>query len=661
MTFLCHSSSPPSPILSLFGGFYDPGLATVRPRWFNDFYVFDVVREVWAYSHRPSPLAVGRVPTERSSTIFVVGSGRQEAYVLGGFSRLVSGSKRALAVTNDASSSAANQLPEARIHTDTWKTTNLPELLDRVLYGKGEETEIRWERVSMRGRKKCGVSSAVVRNDKEGDEVGNGKAITVLAFGGVDDVMENGHEVRSTFYDDLEIVDVTKGRWSVASVGESGNVQAEEDLGDRGWSMNKLKIALGQVTGGSIETEINKNNVATCTLNSENKMQVLPEGESSDEDEEEKQEEKGEEEEENEVTSCGSPLAEGESSGEEEEEKKEETDESVSDAEVEEKEIENDRDDEKYKPKKPSLSASFPTSVPTSLSDAPLPRYHAHILLCARTLYLYGGVLEVGDREVTLDDLWAVDCTSSSPLWMEWGQWRCLYPGTAHVQEWNGSDDDGDTTSSYASAIADDGDGKDGSEEENDNGIAEAGGNKYSMLRKMERGALQEERRALEDQLLPSPGGVSGDPGLIPRPGETLSDFYSRTSRHWIMRVATAPSSNVNMYQENKESEKVDGISSSQKEIKRLAFVLAKERYEPFMPVLERLSEIEGEEKRIEEDREERRERKKKEKKKSKDKKKMMEKEMEEGADDRIAFFLHKIRCELNDSYPLINFKLKTL
>lgn len=50
-------------------------------------------------------------------------------------------------------------------------------------------------------------------------------------------------------------------------------------------------------------------------------------------------------------------------------------------------------------------------------------------------LYLYGGVFEDGDREYCLDDAWCLDLNRRE-------EWRCLLPGTMHLQVWKGDDDD---------------------------------------------------------------------------------------------------------------------------------------------------------------------------------------------------------------------------
>ncbi|VDQ08987.1 unnamed protein product [Trichobilharzia regenti] len=57
----------------------------------------------------------------------------------------------------------------------------------------------------------------------------------------------------------------------------------------------------------------------------------------------------------------------------------------------------------------------------------PSPRASAGLALVGSNLYLYGGVFEVGDRKVTLDDFYKLDV--NHPI-----SWECLYPGSQETQ-----------------------------------------------------------------------------------------------------------------------------------------------------------------------------------------------------------------------------------
>lgn len=55
------------------------------------------------------------------------------------------------------------------------------------------------------------------------------------------------------------------------------------------------------------------------------------------------------------------------------------------------------------------------------------PRSSAGMALLGSILYLYGGVFEVGDRKITLDDFYCLDL--SQPI-----SWKCLFSGTQDNQ-----------------------------------------------------------------------------------------------------------------------------------------------------------------------------------------------------------------------------------
>lgn len=46
---------------------------------------------------------------------------------------------------------------------------------------------------------------------------------------------------------------------------------------------------------------------------------------------------------------------------------------------------------------------------PVYRGDAPLPRLHGHLIVRGNSLMLYGGLIELDDKEVTLDDCWTLN------------------------------------------------------------------------------------------------------------------------------------------------------------------------------------------------------------------------------------------------------------
>ena len=66
----------------------------------------------------------------------------------------------------------------------------------------------------------------------------------------------------------------------------------------------------------------------------------------------------------------------------------------------------------------------------------PSPRINPSLIVRGNTLYLYGGVTELGDIEVTLDDCWSIDLSKRD-------MWRKVLGGTMHTLVWKGEDGEG--------------------------------------------------------------------------------------------------------------------------------------------------------------------------------------------------------------------------
>lgn len=82
-------------------------------------------------------------------------------------------------------------------------------------------------------------------------------------------------------------------------------------------------------------------------------------------------------------------------------------------------------------------------------------------LFRGNTLYIYGGVTELGDIEVTLDDCWSLDLNKRDT-------WKKVLTGSMHNLVWKGVDDD-DANSHYSSMNEDsDSDDDDDDDSEDD-------------------------------------------------------------------------------------------------------------------------------------------------------------------------------------------------
>ena len=61
---------------------------------------------------------------------------------------------------------------------------------------------------------------------------------------------------------------------------------------------------------------------------------------------------------------------------------------------------------------------------PVALTE-PLPRINASVIVRSNILYIYGGLLEVGDREVTLDDMWSLNLEKTRKMGVSLVKERC--------------------------------------------------------------------------------------------------------------------------------------------------------------------------------------------------------------------------------------------
>ncbi|EED88418.1 predicted protein, partial [Thalassiosira pseudonana CCMP1335] len=211
--------------------------------------------------------------------------------------------------------------------------------------------------------------------------------------------------------------------------------------------------------------------------------------------------------------------------------------------------------------------------------QTPLPRINCATVVKGNTLYIYGGVLEVGDREVTLDDCWSIDLNKRD-------KWTCIWSGQMHKQVWKGVDSDND---SYISSDQ----GGDESDEdefaefeaiaEGDEGELDEEARKAAKkeakraAKKAAKAGIREEISSLKEQL-----GLDNDQ-RTPLMGENKADFYSRTTEYWNMEAVKTVG----------QAAADRGEALSSKELKREGFQLANDRFDELKPILDRLNELE--------------------------------------------------------------------
>ncbi|KAF2105964.1 hypothetical protein BDV96DRAFT_638471 [Lophiotrema nucula] len=199
-------------------------------------------------------------------------------------------------------------------------------------------------------------------------------------------------------------------------------------------------------------------------------------------------------------------------------------------------------------PPKPEEEEDDKMAEKPRIFEFPHPRFNAALAVQADTLYIYGGTFEKGDREFTFDELWSVNLNHLD--------------GVAEIfkrdlEDWQGSEDEPDSDEED-----DDGEEEEDDDEDDDDksevafvSTAPTGIPSTPKTVPEEDVGTTEEISALTDTL------------PHPRPFESLRDFYARTSEQWQNLVL------------EELSTKGQGVQKSPKEIKKVAFGQAEEKW----------------------------------------------------------------------------------
>ncbi|KAK4056837.1 Kelch repeat-containing protein 3 [Microbotryomycetes sp. JL221] len=223
--------------------------------------------------------------------------------------------------------------------------------------------------------------------------------------------------------------------------------------------------------------------------------------------------------------------------------------------------------------------------------SVPMTRYNAMLAVQRNTLYIYGGILESGDREWTLDDFHTIALDKLD-------RFNCLRECVIDTA-WLGSDseDDDDDSSDDENDSDDDkseseggdqGDEDDDKAPEDDVKMEEEVPIEELKLSDAEQAALEATRKQAEREDLRKRAtafaGVSTsatrsaeDIFSTPQPGETLASFFERSKVYFTQKAL-----------EHQPSHKG-------KELRRDGFELAKEAYDKYLPLLEELIRIQEE------------------------------------------------------------------
>lgn len=206
----------------------------------------------------------------------------------------------------------------------------------------------------------------------------------------------------------------------------------------------------------------------------------------------------------------------------------------------------------------------------------PCGRINSCMVVGRDTLYIYGGMMEIKDREITLDDLYALNLSKLD-------EWKCIIPATE--SEWvEASEDEDEEDDEDDSENDDNSEGSNGSDEDDsDEEDFEAGnngsrkvGDAVALIKGEGRNLRRKEKRARIQQIRANLG--LSDSQRTPMPGESLREFYKRTNLYWQMAAH-------------------EHTQHTGKELRKDGFDLAESRYRELKPILDELAILEAEQK----------------------------------------------------------------
>lgn len=184
------------------------------------------------------------------------------------------------------------------------------------------------------------------------------------------------------------------------------------------------------------------------------------------------------------------------------------------------------------------------------LSTMPHPRFNAQLAVQGDVLYIFGGTYERGDREYTFDEMHSIDLGRLDGV-------QEVY--RRELDNWQV--DDSESESEF-----DDDEGFDSTDEDMEGGPPSGVALPPAEIpeKSTEIALVEEQMDETEDE---QPEITVADTRPHPRPFESLREFFSRTSNSWQELVL-----------EKLQSKSV-GISSSIKELRKVAFDLAETKW----------------------------------------------------------------------------------
>ena len=562
----------------MFGGFFE---ALRETRWYNDLWIYDFPANAW---QEMSYSKLATIPAPRSAFDFCLSPTGDTAYIYGGYSKL----------TNPAPGTRA----EAKVHNDCWALH-----LKGITSGRLPT----WDRVSRRGEYPSIRSGTSCIGHKS----------RMLAFGGVLDDEREHHAMHSVFYDDLFAFDMERRRWfklglkAAAKGGKRRRRKANDDVGERDENPEEAIGENPDESGDDEDIEMGMEGEAKSSGWDLDRLRanmfafidgdgnvVYEKIQESDHEKDASGDEDGE------VTALDDSSKVDEERGGQ---GSVDAEASVAEA-IEKKKLDSSEGLKQVEFKTAVLPEPLSGLIPSGAIGAsevmainndsgvpeavaremPLPRIHAAVAVRGSTLYVYGGVLEVGAREVTLDDCWSLDLNRRE-------NWVCIWKGTMHKQVWRGINED-EESSYISTGMEDSGDYKEDDYENdwvlNDTiGEGEVNEEDTEAREKAHKEARKAAKAAKKEKMKEKMARLKEQYNLdnvqeTPEIDEAMSSFYSRTAQYWEGKAAERIKAT-----EALGGESISAIST--KELKREGFNMAKERYDHLKPVMDELKDLE--------------------------------------------------------------------
>jgi len=201
----------------------------------------------------------------------------------------------------------------------------------------------------------------------------------------------------------------------------------------------------------------------------------------------------------------------------------------------------------------------------------PPPRLNPVLWFKGSNLFVYGGLVEVGSREITLNDLWSVNVLTRK-------EWKCLSRGTLDEQIWY--DDPVDLREQAEEDAQANGDSDDEYSSSDSEYDSESMSDDEDGTKEKERQAKKKAARTadLRTRIAYYNDQLPDDKSLCPLLGESLKDFNERTKQKFFEEACNQP--------------RDEYYTPDEKELRRDAFKLCQRTYYSFKPILDALQKL---------------------------------------------------------------------